>query len=174
MKLEPLHIIGGLMAFALLTPRRGNATTNLNSSGMSYLGRNDLPRGMRNNNPGNMRISSSRWQGKIPVVQNTDGAFEQFVNYSYGIRAMTKLLINYIQSGRNTISSILYRYAPPSDNNDTATYVRAVAIATGIGPETPLTVDRSILQSLVIALARHENGRDAITPSQFSNAWNLL
>ena len=174
MKLEPLHIIGGLMAFALLAPRRGNASTSLNSSGMSYLGRNDLPRGIRNNNPGNLRISSSPWQGKIPIAQNTDGAFEQFVNYSYGIRAMTKLLINYIQSGRNTISSILYRYAPPSDNNDTAAYVRAVATATGIGPETPLTVNRSVLQRLVIAMAKHENGRDAITSTQFNTAWNLL
>ncbi|MCA9329527.1 hypothetical protein KDA11_02695, partial [Candidatus Saccharibacteria bacterium] len=34
------------------------------------------PRGIRNNNPGNIRISNNQWRGKIPVSQNTDGSFE--------------------------------------------------------------------------------------------------
>lgn len=168
------YIVLGFLALGLLAPRSGSAANTPAASGLSYLGRNDLPRGMRNNNPGNLRISSSPWQGKIPADQNTDGAFEQFVNYAYGTRAMIKLLINYMQSGRNTIRSILYRYAPPSDNNDTEAYVQAVSIATQYGPETPLTANREVLTRLVIAMARHENGRDAVSIDQFNEAWTLL
>ena len=99
----------------------------------SYLGRADLPRGMRNNNPGNLRISNNQWQGKVPVWENTDGEFEQFKEYRYGVRAMIKLIQNYIRSGDNTLVTIISRYAPATEN-DTAAYIRAVAGATGFSP----------------------------------------
>ncbi|MEL6394202.1 MAG: hypothetical protein AAFR97_15780, partial [Bacteroidota bacterium] len=77
-------------------------------------------------------------------------------------------------SGRNTIRTILYRYAPPGDNNNTEAYIQAVAAATSYGPETPLTANREVLTRLVIAMARHENGLDAVSMSQFNEAWSLL
>ena len=75
----------------------------------SYLNQNGLPRGIRNNNPGNIVISNNSWQGKIAVAQNTDGHFEQFTELYYGLRALAKLLVNKVNDGQNTIRKILVR-----------------------------------------------------------------
>ena len=88
------------------------------------------PRGIRNNNPGNIRISQSKWQGKLPVEENTDGSFEQFSSPVMGIRALARLLLMYNVQGINTISGIIKKYAPPNENN-TNKYTTFVAIEMG-------------------------------------------
>ena len=87
-------------------------------------------RGYRNNNPGNLKISSINWQGKVPVSQNTDGTFEQFISMPYGIRAMYMDLINDTIKKGKTITEMLYEYAPPSEN-DTLKYISDVDEWTG-------------------------------------------
>lgn len=77
-------------------------------------------RGIRNNNPGNIRISQNKWQGKVPTDQNTDGAFEQFSAMKYGIRALYRLLITYLGYGLQTVDEIIDRYAPSGDNSEQA------------------------------------------------------
>jgi len=59
---------------------------------MTDLRRLTTIRGLRNNNPGNIRISDTPWQGKIPKAMNTDKnkAFEQFESLEYGLRALMK------------------------------------------------------------------------------------
>ena len=53
-----------------------------------------LPRGIRNNNPLNIRLNpDNRWQGKVPPKHNSDGAFEQFHDPIMGLRAAAVLLI---------------------------------------------------------------------------------
>lgn len=152
------------------------------ASGLSYLGRSDLPRGMRNNNPGNLKISGSQWAGKIPAGRNTDGVFEQFENYSYGIRAMIKLLLNYInQQGRDTIRKILERYAPGSEN-PTSSYISQVSALTGFGPDQRLSPNKTTMKKLVLAMALFENRQppkitreeDVITTQQFNEAWSKI
>ena len=49
-----------------------------------------LPRGIRNNNPLNIRRSKDQWQGM--KKEQTDSAFCQFENLAYGWRAAFKLL----------------------------------------------------------------------------------
>ncbi len=61
---------------------------------MKQFSNTNLPRGYRNNNPLNLRISSSSWLGK--VADNTDGVFEQFSDIRYGYRAAIKTIRNYI------------------------------------------------------------------------------
>ena len=121
----------------------------------SFLGDMSKPRGIRNNNPGNLKISSSEWKGKIPVQNNTDGTFEQFQNWYYGIRAMWRLISNYIQSGNNTIAKIVGKYAPTSENN-TNTYINYVSSFTGINPNENLT--GRDLYPVIDAMSRLENG----------------
>lgn len=78
-----------------------------------------MTRGMRNNNPGNIRFSSNNlWSGKVPLDKNTDynHEFEQFVDLSYGIRACMLLIKHYIVNGCNTVESIISRYAPSTEN----------------------------------------------------------
>ncbi len=86
----------------------------------SFLGRKDKSRGIRNNNPGNLRfVASNNWLGKIPYVENTDAdkAFEQFTEIKYGIRAMLRVVINNIDKGNDTVTKIITRYAPPFEND---------------------------------------------------------
>ena len=52
-----------------------------------------LPRGIRNNNPLNIR-KGNNWKGE--VSSSTDGEFEQFVSMQMGIRAGFKILKNYM------------------------------------------------------------------------------
>jgi len=187
-------IIGGLIVigvFALSRRSRGSTPGTIPSGGnpsgdifsISYLGSGcQYPRGIRNNNPGNLRVSNSAWQGKIPLSENQDYScpsqaikkeFEQFETYVWGVRAMTKLLSNYINNGYDTISKIISRYAPSSENN-TEAYIQAVSQRTGIGQNEILTSSYSDLRVLVIAMSEHENGREAINGAIFDAAYSLL
>lgn len=74
-------------------------------------------RGVRNNNPLNIRHNPrNRWKGLSK--NQTDPAFYQFENMTYGVRAAMKLLRNYaIQMKRYTIKDYITRWAPHSENN---------------------------------------------------------
>ena len=63
-------------------------------------------RGIRNNNPFNIKRSSSRWLGKVPFKDSSDQVFEQFTDIDYGLRAGFILLRNYIKRGDNTYQKI--------------------------------------------------------------------
>lgn len=113
------------------------------------------PRGIKNNNPGNLRLSSEKWQGE---VTGSDKAFKTFSDPVYGIRAIAKLLLNYERKyGLNTISGLISRWAPPNEN-DTTAYVKAVAGACGIGAYDPIDV-AAYLPCIVQAIIKHENGK---------------
>lgn len=116
------------------------------------------PRGERNNNPGNIRLGATRWQGQI---DGTDPAFVTFATPQDGIRALAKLLRNYQTiHGLRTVRAIIARYAPASENN-TAAYVGAVAAALGVSPDAPIDLNNdATLQQLVAAIIAHENGRN--------------
>lgn len=167
-----LIAVGVVLALPLLAAT-GGGSAGAALAALSYLGQAGLPRGMRNNNPGNIRISGNAWQGKIPVSNNTDGAFEQFKTYVYGIRAMILNLRSYFNGGNNTLRKIITKWAPAADNNDTAAYIFTVSAKTGFGPDQFLTFDQGTLRKLVRAIAFVENGRDAVTDQQFNYAWGL-
>lgn len=116
------------------------------------------PRGERNNNPGNIRLGSVRWQGQ---VDGTDPAFVTFATPQDGIRALAKLLRNYQTiHGLRTVRAIINRYAPASENN-TSAYVGAVASAMGVSPDAPIDLNNdATLSQLVAAIIAHENGRN--------------
>lgn len=112
-------------------------------------------RGIRNNNPGNIRHSRDRWQGMR--AEQTDPDFVQFVAPEWGIRALARLLLNYqTVHGLRTVRQLINRYAPPAEN-DTGAYVRHVAAALGVDPDESIAV-RDHLRPLVETIIRHENG----------------
>lgn len=116
-----------------------------------------LPRGIRNNNPGNIRKSADNWQGLSP--EQTDSAFFQFKTPLYGIRALAVVLRNYRDKhGLHTVRGIINRWAPPVENN-TSSYVNAVASAMGVSPDAPLAWNWDMLRKLVAAIIKHENGQ---------------
>lgn len=115
-------------------------------------------RGMRNNNPGNIRISNNAWKGK--KANNTDGDFEQFDSMAYGYRAMFKLIKTYYNKyGLTTPRQILQKYAPSADNNDPEQYAQIVSEALGITLDTQLNLnDENQMVGLAQAITMVENG----------------
>lgn len=132
------------------------------------------PRGIRNNNPGNIRISTNAWKGKVPKEQNSDGAFEQFYRMEDGSRAMIVLIRNWIKKGTaNTIRKIISRYAPSNENN-TQGYIDSVSKMTGFAPDQVLDIDKVTLNKLFLAMTTKENGQGHITQADFEKAWPLV
>ncbi len=118
------------------------------------------PRGIRNDNPGNLRESSgdrTRWVGERAT--DDDAAFEEFASPVDGIRALAIVLRNYQRRhGLRTVEQIITRWAPPSEN-DTGAYIAAVCAARGWQRTTSLDVTTyAHAEPLVQAIIRHENG----------------
>lgn len=115
----------------------------------------DMTRGLRNNNPGNIRHSSTQWQGMSAT--QTDTAFIQFTESKWGIRALVKTLQSYSAiHGLKTVRGIINRWAPPTEN-DTSAYVNAVARALGVSPDESIDVFTRA-GDLAQAIIKHENG----------------
>lgn len=116
-----------------------------------------LPRGIRNNNPGNIRLSPQRWRGQKGAQSDT--AFIEFETPVMGIRALMKLLLTYYHKyDLNTIESILNRYAPPIENATDA-YIHGVTKHMGVSRTMPLQLhSKPVLIKLAEAITRHENG----------------
>lgn len=121
-----------------------------------------MPRGIRNNNPLNIRIGNT-WLGEVP--NPTDSEFEQFVSIHYGLRAAFVLLRRYIRRyQRNTPARIISFWAPSSENN-TEKYITTVCKHSGIAPgETIDYDDVDKMVRLVAAMAFVECGQE-IDPS---------
>ena len=136
----------------------------------------NLPRGYRNNNPLNIRISKNAWKGKVPVNENTDGTFEQFVSMAYGYRAAMKLIQTYIRKYNcNTLAQIISRWAPPTENY-TASYITNVAARMGISPTDYINPSNGAqMKELVRAMSYSENGTK-IEPDDaaIAEAWTIM
>lgn len=116
------------------------------------------PRGIRNNNPGNIRWGQN-WQGLKENGKEQDSSFCVFKSPEYGIRALAKLLQNYQRiHGLNTPRKIISRYAPPNENQ-TQAYIQSVATQLGIQPDSAvdLTHDGTLIV-FIKAIIRFENG----------------
>jgi hypothetical protein len=120
-----------------------------------------MSRGLRNNNPGNIRQSTVKYQGEISP--SADPAFKQFKSIIWGYRAMFMLLHTYQKKhGLNSLKSMIERYAPPHENH-TDGYLKAVCNWSGISAEQVLnTLDGTCMIPIVCAMSRVENGVQAI------------
>lgn len=88
-----------------------------------------VPRGIRNNNPLNIRIGN-KWFGEVD--NPTDHEFEQFKEMKFGVRAAFIILWKYINKYQlKTVEDIVKRWAPISENN-VASYVRIVTLSQGL------------------------------------------
>lgn len=126
-------------------------------------------RGIRNNNPGNIR-HGARWQGMS--AEQTDAAFVQFDTPEAGIRALAVLLNTYAKKyGLNTVRGIIGRYAPVSENN-TSAYINAVADALGVLPDQPISV-QARKSELIQAIIKHENGAQPYDLATIQTGMNL-
>ncbi|PHM67711.1 structural protein [Xenorhabdus kozodoii] len=131
-----------------------------------------MSRGIRNNNPGNIR-HGDKWQGLCR--RQTDKSFCQFVAPEYGIRAMLKILRNYERKyGDNTIRQFISRWAPPNEN-DTESYIAYVSQSVGIDSRSVINVNhKPTMTALVKAMIQMENGKQPYSDEIFEKAFNLL
>ena len=116
-----------------------------------------IPRGIRNNNPLNIRVGNV-WLGEVP--NPTDKEFEQFVSMFYGLRAGFILLRRYIRRYHlTTVPDIISRWAPGSENN-TVKYIDTVCQLSGIAPDAQIKYeDEETLVNLVDAMILVECGQ---------------
>lgn len=133
-------------------------------------------RGIRNNNPMNIRKGNS-WRGER--YPQTDREFEEFESMEMGLRAGLKLIKNYqtkpmlLANKANTIRKIINRWAPPTENN-TSSYIKTVSKRTGLLPDEVINwSDKAKIIALVEAMCFVECGA-CIDPEIISSAYDLV
>ena len=162
-------MIGGMIDYALGAMTGGGGPQGHVTAGPTGgRPRGRLTRAERNNNPGN--IEDGRFARSQYGYVGSDGRFAKFSSPEAGFAAMENLLRGrgYAGGGRNTIASIISKYAPSSENNVGA-YVGAVERATGIDRHTPLSPVQ--IRAVSRAMARHEGYRGGLPGASPSSAY---
>lgn len=129
-----------------------------------------LPRGIRNNNPGNLRPNPAwKWDGQGPMdTAGGQGEYLTFISPEYGIRAMIRDIRSKRKRGLDTVQKIMNVYAPLGDNNNPVAYARSVCARIGamleieLEPNDPMPTDmREFRVAFAKAKVRVENGSPA-------------
>lgn len=132
-----------------------------------------LPRGIRNNNPGNLEMGSP-WQGLTKTPQ--DSRFCSFITPAYGIRALAVTLITYHDKRKakngtriDTVREVIERWAPAVENH-TEAYIAFVCKVVGVKPDQNINLhDYEIIRPMVEAIICQENGQGTLKKS--INTW---
>lgn len=121
-----------------------------------------LPRGIRNNNPLNIR-KGARWRGLRDF--STDKEFCEFQTMAFGFRAAFRTLITYYtKHDCKTLIDIIIRWAPHQEN-DTVAYINNVKLKAGVPyisavlPDPRLKCNWPTWRRIIMAMASVENGK---------------
>ena len=140
------------------------------------------PRGIRNNNPLNIRHSANHWQGVLP--EQNDKSFVQFINLDYGYRAAWKILQSYYhlfceENRPFTVGNIIHRWAPPSEN-DTKSYLHTLLRISGLGgnerlipPCNPMGYNRLSLLLIAMTCVECGLGKEKVEKNAILNGYLL-
>ena len=131
-----------------------------------------MSRGLRNCNPGNIRITKDKWQGLR--ANQEDKSFFQFETMAYGYRALIRTLQNYrIKWGCQTIADFINRWAPPVENN-TSGYISRVCREMQVpNSYVPDINDKASMCVFAAAISQVENGVPAVM-ADIEKGWELL
>lgn len=130
------------------------------------------PRGIRNNNPLNIRYNPrNNWVGQT----GNDGQFCRFVSPKYGIRAAVKILQKYAgNDGKTTVFEIINKWAPRTDGNDTEKYIEAVCNEMNISDTSTIDVyDRGTVVRLLFYMAHVECTAKALEAANIG-VWDFI
>jgi len=126
------------------------------------------PRGIRNNNPGN--IEDGNFARSQPGYAGGDGRFARFETADNGLAAMDQLLQSYARRGINTPAGIINRWAPSADGNPVTAYSEHVARGIGVGPGDQIDMSNpETRRSVALAMAEFENGKKVATSAPKGN-----
>ncbi|HEJ7052516.1 TPA: hypothetical protein SMF43_001460 [Serratia marcescens] len=124
----------------------------------------NAPRGIRNNNPGNLNYAK---QSGATKESGPNGRFAVFNSMTEGISALYKQIQLYFRRGTDTISEIVNKYAPASDNNNVMAYINSLVKATGKGAHESLAnSDMSTIFRLLKGIISHENGKGYVSDDE--------
>lgn len=120
----------------------------------------NIPRGLRNNNPLNIKRSPQVFQGESKY--NTDPTFKKFNNNVMGYRAAFCILRTYVQlRGCSTLTDIIQRWCPDKEVLDA--YIAFVSGKTSMSPDGKVNLfDLQQMTGLVAAMSHFENGVPAV------------
>lgn len=127
------------------------------------------PRGIRNNNPGNIERNSIQWQGMLTKDQveaaggTWDPTFVQFDTPANGVRAIGHVLLSKAARGLVTVDSIIRDYS----KTDQAAYVAKVAGDLNVDPDQPIDV-ANVLPAFATSIIDQENGQQPYQPSDIA------
>lgn len=136
-------------------------------------------RGVRNNNPGNIDYNQrNAWQGQLGLeVGVPKPRFARFDTPENGIRALGKLLINYLGKdgmpgvggkGIDTVRETITRWAPGNENN-TEAYIAVVAKRLGVKPGEVIDIKNpATLREVMLGIIIHENGGNPYSAEVFA------
>ena len=123
----------------------------------------NVPAPIRNNNPGALMPGGKLAQYKTPEE---------------GLAALDKNLASYGKKGVSTLADVIFKWAPPSEN-DTNAYIAHVAKVAGLDPNQKIDLSNPLIRHQISAgIVQHENGTKAIyqpsaqvksTPSDFAS-----
>ena len=158
----------------ILTTNNNQLPSNFQNwnGGNNYL--SNAPRGIRNNNPGNLIYTNIKWNGKLPKEQNKDRRFEMFIAPVYGVRAMIKDLKNDMENkGKVTVPALIEEYAPRFENNTDA-YINTVCRDLKVNKTSKLLPTKNTLRLLVLSIAKVENGGNYVNNELFEQAYSMI
>lgn len=127
-----------------------------------------IPRGIRNNNPGNLNYAGqpgAHLETGVPHPR-----FAAFPTMADGIRALRDQLLRYGERGLTTARAIISVYAPASEN-PTGAYIYALCSHMGVQPDTVLDLhDPATQRGLIAGITTVENGPGHISLAQIDQA----
>ncbi|MDR5618295.1 hypothetical protein [Arsenophonus sp.] len=127
-----------------------------------------MPRGIRNNNPGNLNFVGQRGA----VRESPNGRFAKFNTAFEGLQALSSQLNRYAERGLNTVEKIISTWAPTSENN-TRAYIDKISGKLGVSPDTVLNLSNpAVMTSLMSGIVEHENGRQPYSQAMLYQAAN--
>lgn len=115
--------------------------------------------GIRNNNPGNIRATNIKWRGQV----GSNKGFVVFDTPENGIRALAinlrnKQRLHFLNTVEKIIGDPVWGWAPATEN-DTKSYINAVARAMNVKPSQRINLEeRAVVAAMTKAIIKHENG----------------
>ena len=124
----------------------------------------DTTRGLKNQNVFNIRDFDQNFNGETGVDEDN---FLQFESVELGVRAADRTLKTYGKKHKiNTVTGVIERFAPISDNNDTASYIAAVAKQSGFKPEEKIDLSDPQVRAKLLAPMALIESKYKITPEK--------